>query len=67
MKIFVTYLENVLNVPIYDATGLTEQYNISFTKNNVDRFKSTAESLSKLGLELVNGRREMDVLVISSR
>lgn len=64
---FIGYLENVLNYPVYDATGLTQYYDIDFSRNNVEPLQSTKDSLAKLGLELVKDQKEMDVLVISSR
>jgi len=67
VKTFVTYIENEINYPVYDATGLTGNYDIRFSRNNVEPFQSTKEGLAKLGLELVKDQREMEVLVISSR
>ncbi len=67
IKTFISYIENELNYPVYDATGLTKFYDIKFSRNNVEPLQSTKESLAKLGLELVKDQREMDVLVISSR
>lgn len=67
MKTVVSYLENELHYPIYDATGLTKHYNIKFSKNNIEPLQSSKENLAKLGLELVEDKKEMDVLVISSR
>lgn len=64
---FISYIENELNYPVYDATGLTRYYDVSFSRNNVEPLQSTKESLAKLGLELVKDQKEMDVLVISSR
>lgn len=64
---FISYLENELNYPVYDATELTKYYDISFSKNNIDPLQSTKESLSKFGLELIADKKEMDVLVISRR
>lgn len=64
---FINYIENELNYPIYDATGLTQYYDINFSRNNVEPLQSTKESLAKLGLELIKDQKEMDVLVISSR
>jgi peroxiredoxin len=67
IKTFVGYLENELNYPVLDATGLLHFYDIKFTRNNIEPLQSTKESLAKLGLELVKDQKEMDVLVISSR
>lgn len=67
IKSFVSYLENELSYPVYDATGLSKYYDIDFSRNNVEPLKSTKESLAKLGLELVKGQKEMDVLVIKTR
>lgn len=67
IKSFVSYLENELNYPIYDATGLSKYYEIDFTKNNIEPLKSTKESLAKTGLELVKDQKEMKVLVITTR
>lgn len=67
IKSFVSYLENELNYPVYDATGLTKYYDIEFSRNNIDPMQSTRESLAKLGLELVKDQKEMEVLVITTR
>jgi len=67
IKSFISYLESKLNYPIYDATGLTKYYDIEFARNNIEPLKSTKESLAKLGLELVKDKKEMDVLVITTR
>ncbi len=64
---FINYLENELSYPVYDATGLTKHYDINFSKNNIEPLKSTKESLAKSGLELVKGRKEMDVLIITAK
>jgi peroxiredoxin len=64
---FINYLENELNYPVYNATGLSQHYDIEFSRNNVEPLKSTMESLAKLGLELVKDQKEMDVLVISRK
>jgi peroxiredoxin len=63
MKSFVSYLDNELNYPIYDATGLAKYYDIDFTRNNIEPLKSTKESLEKMGHELVKDHKEMDGLV----
>ena len=67
IKSFISYLENELNYPIYDATGLTKYYDIKFARNNIEPLKSTKESLEKLGLELVKDQKVMDVLYITTR
>lgn len=67
MKSFVDYLENELEYPVYDGTGLTKFYDINFKRNNIEPIKSTKESLEKIGLELVKDQKEMDVLIITSR
>ena len=67
IKSFVSYLENELNYPIYDATGLTKYYDIDFARNNIEPLKSTKESLAKIGLELVKDQKEMEVLVITTK
>lgn len=64
---FISYIENGLNYPVYNATGLTGYYDIEFSKSNIEPLQSTKDSLAKLGLELVKDQKEMDVLVISSR
>ena len=66
IKSFTDYLENELNVPIYDATGLNKHYDIHFSRNNIDPIESSNKSLSKMGLELVEGQKELDVIFISS-
>ena len=67
IKPFISYLENVIDYPIYDATGLTKYYDIEFARNNIEPLKSTMESLAKLGLELVKDQKEMDVLIITTK
>jgi peroxiredoxin len=66
-KSFVSYLENELNYPVYDATGLSKYYDIDFAKNNIEPLTSTKESLAKMGLELVKDQKEMEVLIITTR
>lgn len=66
-KIFVGYLENTLDLPVYDDTGFTNRYDINFSRNNIEPVESTRESLAKLGLALVKEKREMDVLIISGK
>ena len=63
---FISYLENILNYPVYNATGLLKRYDIDFLRNNINPLQSTKESLAKLGLELIKDTKEMEVLVISS-
>lgn len=67
IKSFIGYLENGLNYPVYDATGLNQYYEINFTRNSIEPLKSIKENLAKLGLELVKDQKKMDVLVITSR
>lgn len=64
---FISYLENILNYPVFDDTGLVKRYNIDFLRNNINPLQSTKESLAKLGLELIKDSKEMSVLVISSK
>jgi peroxiredoxin len=66
IETFISYLENILNYPIYNATGLLKKYDIDFLRNNINPLQSTKESLAKLGLEIVKDTKEMEVLVISS-
>ena len=63
----ISYSENELNYPIYDAMGLTKYYDINFSRNNTEPLKSTKESLAKLGLELMQDQKEMEVLIITAR
>ena len=67
IKTLTDYIENALGYPTFDETGLTEYYDIDFSKNNIEPLKSIRESLAKLGLELVKGKREMEVLLITSK
>jgi thiol-disulfide isomerase/thioredoxin len=64
---FIKFLENALQIPVYNDTNLTGYYDILFKKDNVEPFKSIENSLAKLGLELVKDTKEMDVLVISAK
>jgi thiol-disulfide isomerase/thioredoxin len=63
----ISYIENGLNYPVYNATGLTSHYDIHFSKNNIEPLQSIKNSLEAFGLELVKREKEMDVLVIASR
>jgi thiol-disulfide isomerase/thioredoxin len=59
---FVTYLEEQLNIPIIDETGLLEKYNLKvkwYTENPQQIF----EELKKLGLTLEDGKRTINMLV----
>jgi thiol-disulfide isomerase/thioredoxin len=67
IRTFIKYLENGLDYPVYDATGMTGYYDIVFSKNNIEPLKSTKEGLAKLGFELVKDQKEMEVLVISGQ
>jgi thiol-disulfide isomerase/thioredoxin len=67
IETFISYLENTLNYPVYNATGLVKKYNIEFSRNNINPLQSTKESLAKLGLEIIKETKEMDVLVISRK
>lgn len=67
IETFISYLENTLNYPVYNATGLVKKYNIEFSRNNINPLQSTKDSLAKLGLEIIKETKELDVLVISNK
>jgi uncharacterized protein (TIGR03435 family) len=67
IKSFIGYLENELNIPVYDASGLKGYYNIEFSKDNINSLSSIKKGLEKLGLELVPAKKEMEILFIKSK
>lgn len=62
-------LQNFFDQPIFDRTGLTGNYDISlrWPRTNDDAARSDAirsALLQQLGLELVPGREQMEMLVV---
>lgn len=57
------FLEGQLNVPVIDETGLSGNYDLEFPWYNEDP-KRYKEELKKIGLELVDAEREIDMLVL---
>jgi uncharacterized protein (TIGR03435 family) len=62
-------LENQLNVPIIDATGLTGRFDIDLTWDQTDLRQQTTDSikqavLEQLGMELTPAKQTIDMLVV---
>ncbi len=62
MPVFAKQIEYKMDIPIVDETGLTKTYNLKTEWHDEDKNVFISE-LKKLGLELVDGKREIDVLV----
>lgn len=60
------FLEEQLNKPIIDETGLTGNYDLEMPWYNEDPEQIHSE-LKKIGLELIDDERKIDVLVISDK
>lgn len=57
------FLEDALDTPVIDQTGLANHYNINFNgSSNHDKLKQTV--LDKVGLELVPARMPVEFLVV---
>lgn len=63
IAIFAKYLEGELNVPVVDETGLMGSYDLEFPWYNedVERYK---EELKKIGLELIDAERKIEMLIL---
>lgn len=61
MSLVRDYLENELNRPVVDETGLTGRYDVAFRIQPENLQPSIAAVLSKLGLELVEESREIQM------
>jgi uncharacterized protein (TIGR03435 family) len=61
-KTIADYIEWRLNIPIIDETGLTEKYNLKLIWENENTNK-IYEELKKLGLELIDDKRTIKMLV----
>jgi len=61
-----SYLSGRLNVVVLDETNLTGKYDLKLPWYNENQEKNI-ESLKKLGLELVDETKKIDVLVISDK
>ncbi|MDQ2792560.1 MAG: redoxin family protein [Bacteroidota bacterium] len=56
------YLENELRLPVVDETGLTGRYDVAFATQGADVKGSIVAALAKLGLEVVEAPRMIQVL-----
>lgn len=56
------YLENELRLPVVDETGLTGRYDVAFATQGEDVKGSIVAALARLGLEVVEAPREIQVL-----
>jgi len=63
LKVFVDYLSNELDLPVYDDTGLANKYDIT-TENALRTKEDIIAATAKLGLVLEKGEKEMKVLVL---
>ena len=60
------YLENELRRPVVDETGLTGRYDAAFTTQPEDLKNSLATALAKLGLEVVETPRKIQLLRLTT-
>ncbi|GLU53414.1 DUF3738 domain-containing protein [Dyadobacter frigoris] len=67
VDVLKSYIENILGRPVIDESGLEKHYDFIFEILQEDRDNSMKESLSKLGLKLVESERDIDFLTISSK
>jgi uncharacterized protein (TIGR03435 family) len=56
------YLENELDRPVVDETGLTDRYDVAFAVQQENLKSSLSKALDKLGLEVVEATREIKLL-----
>ena len=56
------YLENELRRPVVDETGLTGRYDAAFAMQSENVLPSLSAALAKLGLEVVEAPREIQML-----
>lgn len=56
------YLENELQRPVVDETGLTGRYDVAFATEGADVKASLVAALARLGLEVVEAPREIQML-----
>ena len=59
------YLENELEKPVVDETGLTKRYDAALVTQNENLKPSISAALAKLGLEVVEAPREVRMLRLS--
>ena len=57
-----SFLENSLEIPVVDNTGLTDLFDIDLTFNGPDGLKQVL--LDELGLKLAPGRKPIEMLVV---
>jgi hypothetical protein len=60
------FLQDQLNKPVLDETGIKGIFNLTLKWYNEDP-KQIHEELKKIGLEMIDAERDLDVLVISDR
>lgn len=60
------YLEDELRLPVVDETGLPGRYDVAFAVQSEDLKPSLGAALAKLGLEVVEAPREIQVLRLTS-
>lgn len=60
---FIKYLEVGLNTPVVDETGLKDKYDLKIEINN-KKIELLLLELEKYGLELIEGKRLIDYLIL---
>jgi len=66
MNILITFLQSQLRIPILDETKLNDKYDLDVPYYNENPDQIYAE-LNKLGLQLIDENREIEVLVIRDK
>ena len=56
------YLENELQMPLVDESGLTGHYDVAFAVQAEDLKASLTAALAKMGMEVVKAPREIQLL-----
>ena len=62
METLRDYLENELGKPVVDETGLTGRYDVALTIQNENLKTSVSAALARLGLEVAEAPRSINML-----
>ncbi|MBC8081889.1 MAG: DUF3738 domain-containing protein [Hymenobacter sp.] len=62
----IDFLQNSLNTPVLDETGLTGRYDLVFTVEQENLRPSLEKALRKMGLKLDKEQREVEMLELTA-